>query len=124
VVLYTYLTETFKIYLPWFDLLWISTIILNLLVLRKGAWQTGTCIFSILVSILNIAIAISLMGNISLVYTLQGALGYLGEIDYTIPHYQNIEIEGNNPNLYGKELAPFPKIQVVKEFINGCIWYI
>jgi hypothetical protein len=74
------LTSAFTAYIPWFDLLWVSTIILDILVLRKGAWQTGTRLFSILVSALNIAIAFSLLNNISLVYTLQGALGYWGEI--------------------------------------------
>jgi len=74
------LTSAFNAYIPWFDLLWVSTILLDILVLRKGAWQTGTRLFSILVSALNIAIAFSLLKNISLVYTLQGALGYWGEI--------------------------------------------
>jgi len=74
------LTSAFKAYIPWFDLLWISTILLDILVLRKGAWQTGTRLFSILVSALNIAIAVSLMKNISLLYTLEGALGYWGAI--------------------------------------------
>jgi hypothetical protein len=74
------LTDAFKTYIPWFDLLWISTILLDILVLRKGAWQTGTRLFSILVSALNIAIAVSLMKNISFLYTLEGALGQLGAI--------------------------------------------
>jgi hypothetical protein len=74
------LTDAFKTYIPWFDLLWISTIVLDILILRKGAWQTATRLFSILVSALNIAIAVSLMGNISVVYTLEGAMGWLGAI--------------------------------------------
>jgi hypothetical protein len=74
------LTDAFKTYIPWFDLLWISTIVLDMLVLRKGAWQTGTRWFSVLVSALNIAIATSLMRNISLLYTLEGAMGWLGGI--------------------------------------------
>ena len=74
------LTEAFNAYIPWLSLLWILTIILDILVLRKGAWQTGTRWFSILVSALNIAIAASLMRNISLLYTLEGAMGYWGAI--------------------------------------------
>ena len=74
------LTETFKAYIPWLSMLWILTILLDILVLRKGAWQTGTRWFSILVSALNIAIVVSLMGNISLLYTLEGAMGYWGAI--------------------------------------------
>jgi len=74
------LTEAFNTYIPWLSLLWISTILLDVLVLRKGAWQTTTRLFAILVSALNIAIAASLMRNISLLYTLEGALGYWGGI--------------------------------------------
>jgi hypothetical protein len=74
------LTEAFNVYIPWLSLLWILTILLDVLILRKGAWQTGTRWFSILVSSLNIAISASLMRNISLLYTLEGATGYLGAI--------------------------------------------
>ena len=75
------LTSTFTAYIPWFDLLWVSTILLDILVLRKGSWQTGTRLFSILVSALNIAIAFSLYEkHLTRLYTLQGALGYWGEI--------------------------------------------
>ena len=74
------LTDAFKTYIPWLSLLWILTIILDVLLLRKGAWQTSTRLFCILVSALNIVIAISLMRNISLVYTLESAMGYWGAI--------------------------------------------
>jgi hypothetical protein len=74
------LTDAFKTYIPWFDLLWISTILLDVFLLRKGAWQTGTRWFSILVSALTIAISYSVMTNISLLYTLEGAMGWLGGI--------------------------------------------
>jgi hypothetical protein len=74
------LTDAFKTYIPWLSLLWILTILLDVLVLRHGAWQTGTRWFSILVSALNIAIVASLMRNISFLYTLEGAMGYWGAI--------------------------------------------
>jgi hypothetical protein len=74
------LTEAFTPYIPWLSLLWILTILLDIIVFRKGAWQTGTRWFSILVSSLNIAIAASLMKNISLLYTLEGAMGWWGSI--------------------------------------------
>jgi hypothetical protein len=74
------LTDAFKPYIPWLSLMWILTIILDLVLLRKGTWQTGTRLFSILVSALNIIIAASLMKNISLLYTLEGAMGYWGAI--------------------------------------------
>src|SRR4030066_675982 len=74
------LTDAFTPYIPWLSLLWILTILLDVLVLRKSAWQTGTRLFSIVVSALNIAISVSLLKNISLVYTLEGATGWLGGI--------------------------------------------
>jgi hypothetical protein len=74
------LTDAFKAYIPWLDLLWILTILLDILVLRKGAWQTGTRWFSILVSSVNIVIAASLMRNISFLYTLEAATGALDAI--------------------------------------------
>jgi hypothetical protein len=74
------LTDAFKTYIPWLSILWILTILLDVLVLRNGAWQTGTRWFSVLVSALNIAIAASLMRNISFLYTLEGAMGYWGAI--------------------------------------------
>ena len=75
-----FLTDAFRPYIPWLSLFWILTIILDILVLRKGDWQTATRWFSILVSALNIAIAASLMKSISLLYTLEGATGYFGAI--------------------------------------------
>ena len=74
------LTDAFIPYIPWLSVLWVLTIIMDILVLRKGAWQMGTRLFSILVSALNIAIATSLMRNISLLYTLEGAMGWWGSI--------------------------------------------
>ncbi len=72
------LTAAFNKYIPWFDLLWILTIILDLLLVRRGYWQTGTRLFSIVVNALNIVIAASLITNFRTVYTLQGALGDRG----------------------------------------------
>jgi hypothetical protein len=74
------LTDAFIPYIPWLSVLWVLTITLDILVLRKGAWQMGTRLFSILVSALNIAIAASFMRNISLLYTLEGAMGWWGSI--------------------------------------------
>lgn len=72
------LTSTFNSYIPWLDLLWVSTIVLDVILIRKGAWQTATRLFFILVSSLNIAIAASLMSNIKILYTFEGALGARG----------------------------------------------
>jgi hypothetical protein len=72
------LTSAFKNYIPWLDLLWVLTIVLDALLLRKGSWETGTRLFSIVLNTLAIIIAGSLMSNIKILYTLEGALGHLG----------------------------------------------
>jgi len=72
------LTSAFNAYIPWLDLLWIITILLDTLLLRKGSWQVGTRILAILVSAFNIGLAISIMTHIQFVYTIKGALGQLG----------------------------------------------
>jgi HAAS len=72
------LTSTFISFIPWLDLLWVATIVLDIVLLRKGAWQAGTRIFSILVNALNIGIAATLMSRVPYLYTLQGAMGQFG----------------------------------------------
>jgi hypothetical protein len=72
------LTSAFTPYIAWFDLLWVLTIIQDVILLRKGAWQMGSRIFSIVLSGFTIALAVSLMANIPYLYTLQGALGLRG----------------------------------------------
>jgi hypothetical protein len=72
------LTSAINAYIPWFDLFWVLTILLNTILLRQGSWETGTRLFSILLNGFNIAIAASLMTHIQYLYTIQGALGQLG----------------------------------------------
>jgi hypothetical protein len=72
------LTAAFTPYIVWFDLLWVLTIIQDVVLLRTGAWRTGSRIFSIVLSGFTIALAVSLMSNIPYLYTLQGALGLQG----------------------------------------------
>lgn len=72
------LTPAFNRYLPWLNLLWVLTILLDIWLIRKNSWNTLTRLFSILLSAYNIAIAVSLLSHIKLVYTLEGALGQLG----------------------------------------------
>jgi hypothetical protein len=72
------LTPAFNAYVPWLDLLWVLTIILDVILLRRGAWQVGTRLFAILLYAFNIGLAASFMTHIQYVYTLQGALGQLG----------------------------------------------
>ncbi len=72
------LTSTFNAYVPWLDLFWVLTTILDAFLLRKGSWNTASRLFSIVMSAFSIAIAASLITNIQYVYTLKGALGQLG----------------------------------------------
>lgn len=72
------LTSAFNAYVPWLDLFWVLTIVLDAILLRKGSWEVGTRLFSILMSAFSIAIAASFMTHIQYLYTLQGAMGQLG----------------------------------------------
>ena len=72
------LTAAFNAYIPWFDLFWVLTILLDAFLLRKGSWSTASRLFSIVMSAFSIGLAASLMTNIQYVYTLKGALGQLG----------------------------------------------
>ena len=72
------LTAAFTPYIVWFDLLWVLTIIQDVILLRKGSWQTGSRIFSIVLSGFTIALAASLMTNIQYLYTLARCFGSAG----------------------------------------------
>jgi hypothetical protein len=72
------LTTAFQTYLPWLDLLWVVTILLDILLLRMNTWNTVTRLISILVSGFNIAIAASLLTHVQYLYTIEGAFGQLG----------------------------------------------
>jgi hypothetical protein len=72
------LTPAFNAYIPWFDLIWILTIILDVVLLNRGSWQIGSRLFSIVLSSLNIVLAVSLISNIGSLYTLEGVFGSSG----------------------------------------------
>ncbi|MFZ2096303.1 MAG: hypothetical protein WAV05_06660 [Anaerolineales bacterium] len=72
------LTSAFNAYIPWLDLLWILTIVLDAILLRRGSWEMGTRVFSILVNAFSIGISASILTNIQYLYTIRGALGELG----------------------------------------------
>lgn len=72
------LTDTFIRYIPLLDLLWVLTIMLDIILLRTGTWQVGTRIFAIFNNALNIGISATLISRIPYLYTLQGALGQWG----------------------------------------------
>ncbi|HSB66186.1 MAG TPA: hypothetical protein VLD65_06380 [Anaerolineales bacterium] len=73
------LTSAFNAYIPWLDLLWILTIILDTILLRQGSWNLGTRIYSIIIQAFNISLAARFMTHIQYLYTLKGALGQFGE---------------------------------------------
>jgi hypothetical protein len=72
------LTYAFTAYIPWLDLLWILTIVLDAILLRRGFWEMGTRVFAILVNAFSIGISASILTNIQYLYTIRGALGELG----------------------------------------------
>jgi hypothetical protein len=55
------LAEGFYAYLPWFNLLWILSILLNAILIRRGRWSTATRWASIGLSLLNIGICASIL---------------------------------------------------------------
>jgi len=72
------LTSAFYAYIPWLDLLWILTIIMDMILLRRGAWKTSTRIYAIALNLFSIGITASILTNLQYLYTLKGALGELG----------------------------------------------
>ncbi len=72
------LTTALSAYIPWLDMLWVATIILNAILLRRGAWEVGTRLFAIVLYSFTIGMAASFMAHIQFLYTLQGAMGELG----------------------------------------------
>jgi hypothetical protein len=71
------LTSAFYAYIPWLDLLWVLTIIMDTILLRRGSWEVGTKVFAIALNLFSIGISASLMTNIQYLYTLRGAPGEL-----------------------------------------------
>ncbi len=72
------LTSAFNAYIPWLDLFWVLTILLDAILLRRGSWEIITRIFSIAMSAFSITLAAIFMTQIQYLYTLKGALGQLG----------------------------------------------
>jgi hypothetical protein len=75
------LTSAFNNFIPWLDMLWILTILLNTILLRRGAWEVVTRIFAIALYAFGIGISASFISNIPFIYTLKGAFGQLGGMD-------------------------------------------
>jgi hypothetical protein len=55
------LTPVFFSYLPWLDLAWVLTIILDIILIRQGRWQAATHWFSIGNSVLAIVILLVML---------------------------------------------------------------
>jgi len=75
------LTSAFNAYIPWFILIWVLTIILDVILLQKGSWSIGSRVFSILLSGMSIALAASLIVNLPSLYTLEAAFSQYGVAD-------------------------------------------
>jgi hypothetical protein len=72
------LTSAFNAYIPWLDMLWILTIVMDTILLRRGFWEMGTRLFAIGLNALSIGISASILTNLQYLYTIKGALGELG----------------------------------------------
>lgn len=57
------LGEGFFRYLPWFNILWILSIALNIVLLRRGRWDVATRLATIALSIFNIAVCGSILAS-------------------------------------------------------------
>ncbi|MCX6833406.1 MAG: hypothetical protein NT028_15005, partial [candidate division Zixibacteria bacterium] len=73
------LSEAFFHYVPYLTLFWVLTIILDIVLLRQGYWNTVTRIFSIGLKVINIFIAVAMLAGPSLIgitaETLTASLG-------------------------------------------------
>ena len=47
--------------MPWFNVLWLLQIVLSILLVRKGHWQTSTYLFQAGIKILNIIILVMMV---------------------------------------------------------------
>jgi hypothetical protein len=61
------LSEAFFHYVPYLTVVWILTIVLDILLLRQGYWNTLTHIFSIVLRVINISIAAAMLAGPSLI---------------------------------------------------------
>ena len=68
------LSEAFFYYVPFLTLVWASTIILNIVLLRMGHWTTLTRVFVIGLKVINILIAGAMLAGPSLIAATTGAL--------------------------------------------------
>jgi hypothetical protein len=61
------LSDAFFHYIPYLTLIWVTTIILNFVLLRKGHWTTTTRVFTIGLKVINIFIAGAMLAGPSLI---------------------------------------------------------
>jgi hypothetical protein len=68
------LSEAFFHYVPYLTLVWVSTIILDIVLLRMGHWTTVTRVLVIGLKVISIIIAVSMLAGPSLIAVTSGAL--------------------------------------------------
>ena len=61
------LSEAFFRFIPYLTLVWILTIVLDIILLQQGYWNTLTRIFSITLKVINIAISAAMLAGPSLI---------------------------------------------------------
>jgi hypothetical protein len=68
------LSEAFFHYVPYLTLVWVSTIILDIVLLRMSRWTTVTHVFAIGLKVISIIIAGAMLAGPSLIAATSGAL--------------------------------------------------
>jgi hypothetical protein len=61
------LSEAFFHYVPYLTIVWVVTIVLDIILLSQGYWNTGTRVISIGLKVVNIAIAAAMLAGPSLI---------------------------------------------------------
>ncbi len=60
-------SEAFFRFVPYLTIVWVLTIVLDILLLRQGYWTTPTRVYSITLRVINIAIAAAMLAGPSLI---------------------------------------------------------
>ncbi len=77
------LTEAFFRWLPYLNVLWALTIVLNLILIRQGRWQPATRWFSVALHLIGIGITFGLLSGPSILSLSPAALQQAGQFTAT-----------------------------------------
>ncbi len=72
------LSDAFFTYLPWLNLIWLLTIVLNAFLLREGAWSLFTRLGDIAIKAMGIALAVAMFNGPALIALNPAAMAAAG----------------------------------------------